>query len=95
MEPSYTVQFPFGLKLLALNRHTVLDVYASFLQMDPRTAEYGFGYAVGKGSLSVADMPFPASLEQFSLVDNAEQGESIPKKIARSLLPRKVALHSM
>ena len=82
LEPAeHTVQFPYGLKLFAINRHTLLDVYASFLQMEPQIAEYGFGYAVGKGSLHVANMPFAASMEHFSLVGNDKQGQNIPKKL--------------
>ena len=38
--------------------------------MEPQIAEYGFAYAVTKGSLKVADPPFAASLGHFSLVDH-------------------------
>ena len=61
---SYTAKFPFGLEALAVDRKTLLDVYAAFLQMEPCTAEHAFGYAVEKGYLFIADVRFAASLKQ-------------------------------
>ena len=88
--PKQKIEYPYRLTILALDRHTLLDIYAAFLAMPPQFAEGCCGFVVAKGSLNIRADPMAASLKNFTFVDRKLQDACIPKRLLQNLLPRRV-----